>query len=211
MPKLKDLLVNNRKWSDDIKANDPNFFPTLAQQQNPDYLWVGCSDSRVPANEIVGLLPGELFVHRNVANMVVHTDMNLLSVLQYAVDVLQVEHIIVCGHYGCGGVRAALRNDELGIIDNWLRAIKDLAYQKRAQLDEIANENDRVNRLCELNVVRQVKNLCHTSIVQSCWSRQQPLAVHGWIYGLEDGLIKDLDVTVNSKEQLAEIYQYHFI
>lgn len=210
MPKLEDLLTNNRKWSDDIKSSDPGFFPTLAQQQNPDYLWVGCSDSRVPANEIVGLLPGELFVHRNVANMVVHTDMNLLSVLQYAVDVLQVEHIIVCGHYGCGGVRAALRNDELGIIDNWLRAIKDLAYQKRSILDGIEDESERVNRLCEMNVVRQVKNLCHTSIVQNCWSRQQPLAVHGWIYGLDDGLIKDLDVTVNSREQLAQIYQYHF-
>jgi carbonic anhydrase len=210
MPKLVDLIQNNVNWSENIRKEDPGFFPALAQQQNPDYLWIGCSDSRVPANEIVGLLPGELFVHRNVANMVVHTDMNLLSVLQYAVDVLKVEHVIVCGHYGCGGVKAALQNCELGIIDNWLRAIKDLAYQKRELLDAIEIEEDRVNRLCELNVIRQVKNLCHTNIVQSCWNRGQPLAVHGWIYGLRDGLIKDLEVSVNSQQQLADIYQYHY-
>lgn len=208
MPDLKDLLQKNRAWSERIRENDPDFFPTLAKQQNPDYLWIGCSDSRVPANDIVGMLPGELFVHRNVANMVVHTDLNLLSVLQFAVDVLQVEHIIVCGHYGCGGVKAALRNEKLGIIDNWLLGIKDLAHQKRRVLDELTTEDEKVNRLCELNVQRQVNNLAHTTIVQDCWDRGQKLSVHGWIYGLDNGLVNDLNVTMSSKEQLADIYQY---
>lgn len=208
MPDLEHLLEKNRAWSEGIRKNDPEFFPTLAKQQNPHYLWVGCSDSRVPANDIVGMLPGELFVHRNVANMVVHSDLNLLSVLQFAVDVLKVEHVIVCGHYGCGGVRAALRNEKLGIIDNWLLEIKDLAYQKRSILDGIEGEDAKVNRLCELNVVRQVKNLAHTTIVQNCWDRDQQLSVHGWIYGLDNGLIKDLNITMSSKQQLADIYQY---
>lgn len=208
MPDLKDLLEQNRQWSQRIREKDPEFFPTLAKQQNPDYLWVGCSDSRVPANDIVGMLPGELFVHRNVANMVVHTDLNLLSVLQYAVDVLQVKHVIVCGHYGCGGVRAALHNDKHGIIDNWLLEIKDLAFQKREELNAIEDVDARVNRLCELNVMRQVRNLAHTTIVQDCWDRGQKLSVHGWIYGLDNGLVNDLQVTVSSKEQLADIYQY---
>ena len=208
MPSIEDLIEKNRAWSERIRQNDPDFFPTLAKQQNPDFLWIGCSDSRVPANEVVDMLPGELFVHRNVANMVVHTDLNLLSVLQFAVDVLKVKHVIVCGHYGCGGVRAAFGNEKLGIIDNWLRQIKDLAYQKRAELDAIENEEDKVNRLCELNVQRQVQNLAHTTIIQNCWDRGQALSVHGWIYGLDNGLVNDLDVTMSSKEQLDYIYQY---
>lgn len=208
MASIEKLIRNNRAWSEKIRQNDPDFFPTLAKQQNPDYLWIGCSDSRVPANEVVDMLPGELFVHRNVANMVVHTDLNLLSVLQFAVDVLKVEHVIVCGHYGCGGVRAALRNEKLGIIDNWLLEIKDIAYLHRKGLSALESEEARVNRLCELNVKRQVQNLAHTTIVQDCWDRGQSLAVHGWVYGLDNGLVHDLDVTMNSKEQLADIYQY---
>lgn len=208
MASIEKLIRNNRAWSEKIRKNDPDFFPTLAKQQNPDYLWIGCSDSRVPANEVVDMLPGELFVHRNVANMVVHTDLNLLSVLQFAVDVLKVEHVIVCGHYGCGGVRAALRNEKLGIIDNWLLEIKDIAYLHRKGLSALESEEERVNRLCELNVKRQVQNLAHTTIIQDCWDRGQPLAVHGWVYGLDNGLVHDLDVTMNSKEQLADIYQY---
>lgn len=208
MSSLEDLLLKNQEWSQKIRATDPNFFPTLAKQQSPEYLWIGCSDSRVPANDIVGLMPGELFVHRNVANMVVHTDMNLLSVLQFAVDVLHVKHVIVCGHYGCGGVRAALRNQELGIIDNWILEIKDLAHEKRKLLDGIDNNEAKVNKLCEINVKRQVKNLCHTTIVQNCWRREQPLSVHGWIYGLDNGIINDLNVTVDSNAHLDEIYQY---
>lgn len=208
MPNLKDLLQKNKEWSEKIHQESPDFFPTLAKQQNPDYLWVGCSDSRVPANDIVGMMPGELFVHRNVANMVVHSDLNLLSVLQYAVDVLKVKHIIVCGHYGCGGVRAALHNEKNGIIDNWLLEIKDLAHHRRDELNAIENIDDRVDRLCELNVIRQVRNLAHTTIVQDCWDRGQKLSVHGWIYGLKDGLIKDLDVVLHGKDQLADIYQY---
>lgn len=208
MPTIDDLLNKNRAWSEKIRENDPEFFPTLAKQQNPDFLWIGCSDSRVPANQVVDMLPGELFVHRNVANMVVHTDLNLLSVLQFAVDVLKVEHVIVCGHYGCGGVRASLRNDKLGIIDNWLLEIKDLAHQNHKALAALENEDARVNHLCELNVKRQVKNLAHTTIVQDCWDRGQPLSVHGWVYGLDNGLVNDLNVTMSSKEQLAEIYQY---
>ena len=208
MPSIDELIEKNRAWSERIRKNDPEFFPTLAKQQNPNFLWIGCSDSRVPANEVVGMMPGEIFVHRNVANMVVHTDLNLLSVLQFAVDVLKVEHVIVCGHYGCGGVKASLGNEKLGIIDNWLLEIKDLAFQKRKVLDEIGDESARVNKLCELNVQRQVNNLAHTTIVQNCWDRGQPLSVHGWIYGLENGLVNDLQVTMSSKEQLAEIYQY---
>lgn len=208
MPDLKNLLQNNVKWSDDIRRDHPDFFPALAKQQNPDYLWIGCSDSRVPANEIVGLLPGELFVHRNVANMVVHTDLNLLSVLQYAVDVLKVKHVILCGHYGCGGVRAALNNEKLGIIDNWIMEIKDLVLQNKNDLEKLGDIDNKTNRLCELNVVRQVQNLAHTTIVQECWDRGQPLSVHGWIYGLTDGRVKDMQTTLSTKQQLNEIYQY---
>ena len=192
---LKNLLENNKNWSKKISEGDPNFFPTLARQQNPNYLWIGCADSRVPANEIVGLLPGELFVHRNVANMVVHTDMNMLSVLQYAVEALKVEHVILCGHYGCGGVQAALKDDKLGLIDNWIQNIRELANCHKEELDALATLEEKTDRLCELNVMRQAYNLSNTTVVKECWDRGQPLTIHGWIYGLKDGQLKDLDVT----------------
>ena len=205
---IHQLLDNNRHWSATLRARDPEFFARLARQQRPEFLWIGCSDSRVPANEVVGLLPGELFVHRNVANMVVATDMNLLSVLQYAVDVLRVREIIVCGHYGCGGVRAAVGHAALGqLIDNWLRAIKALYHQNLERFAGL-DEEQVVNLLCELNVQRQVRNVCHTPIVQGAWLRGQPLAVHGWIYGLDDGRVKDLEVTVDSPAQLDETFRY---
>ncbi len=204
---VQQLLSNNRFWAESLRARDPDFFARLARQQRPEFLWIGCSDSRVPANEVVGLMPGELFVHRNVANMVVATDMNFLSVLQFAVDVLQVKQIIVCGHYGCGGVRAALGHEELGLIDNWLRALKALYHQHRDQFVGLDDEA-RVNLLCELNVQRQVRNVCHTTIVQNAWKRQQPLEVHGWIYGLSDGLLKDLGVTINSADLLDDTFLY---
>jgi carbonic anhydrase len=194
---LAHLFTNNRRWSERIKTRDPEFFDTLARQQSPKYLWVGCSDSRVPANEIVGLLPGELFVHRNVANVVVHTDLNCLSVLQYAVDVLAVQHVIVCGHYGCGGVRAAVAGASLGLIDNWLRHVQDVRDRHRAAVESIADEEARVDRLCELNVVTQVRHVCQTTIVQDAWRRGQSLSVHGWIYSLQDGLLRDLHVTAS--------------
>ena len=204
---VQQLLSNNRFWAESLRARDPDFFARLARQQRPEFLWIGCSDSRVPANEVVGLMPGELFVHRNVANMVVATDMNFLSVLQFAVDVLQVKQVIVCGHYGCGGVRAALGHEELGLIDNWLRALKALYHQYREQFVGLDDEA-RVNLLCELNVQRQVRNVCHTTIVQNAWKRQQPLEVHGWIYGLSDGLLKDLGVTINSADLLDDTFLY---
>ncbi len=203
---LKHLFDNNRRWVERIEQENPGFFERLAQGQSPQYLWIGCSDSRIPANEVVGLLPGELFVHRNVANLVIHTDMNLLSVLQYAVDVLQVKHIIVCGHYGCGGVIGAMKNESLGLIDNWLRFIKDV-YQHNAELLEALPEEQRADRLCELNVIQQVANVCHTTVVQDAWRRDQELAVHGWIYDIRDGLLRDLDVCISAREQLPHIYQ----
>ena len=198
MDTLAHLFVNNRKWSQRITARDPNFFDTLARQQSPKYLWIGCSDSRVPANEIVDLLPGQLFVHRNVANVVVHTDLNCLSVLQYAVDVLAVEHVIVCGHYGCGGIRAALSGASLGLVDNWLRHVQDIRDRHTAEIDEAGDEAARIDRLCELNVVTQVRNVCQTSIVQDAWRRGQSLTIHGWVYSLQDGLLRDLHVTQSS-------------
>ena len=204
---IKQLLDNNRSWSESIRSRDPEFFSRLANQQKPEFLWVGCSDSRVPANEVIGLMPGEVFVHRNVANMVVATDMNFLSVLQFAVDVLKVKQIIVCGHYGCGGVRAALSHQELGLIDNWLRAIKALYHQSLEQFTGL-DEEARVDLLCELNVQRQVRNVCHTTIVQNAWKRGQELTVHGWIYGLKDGLVKDLGVSINAAEQLDGTFLY---
>lgn len=204
---VKQLLTNNRFWSESLRARDPDFFARLANQQRPEFLWVGCSDSRVPANEVVGLMPGELFVHRNVANMVVATDMNFLSVLQFAVDVLQVKQIIVCGHYGCGGVRAALSHEEYGLIDNWLRALKALYHLHRKQFTRLTDEQ-RVDLLCELNVQRQVRNVCHTTIVQNAWKRGQSLSVHGWIYGLQDGLVKDMGVTIESAQALDDSFLY---
>jgi carbonic anhydrase len=199
---LSNLRENNRVWAARMTRRDPEFFRRLAAQQAPDYLWIGCSDSRVPANEIVDLLPGELFVHRNVANVVVHSDMNCLSVLQFAVESLGVKHIIVCGHYGCGGVQAALEVRPHGLIDNWLRHIRDVYFREREELDAISNPAEKVDRLCELNVIDQVLNVARTTVVLDAWRRGQFLAVHGWVYGLADGLVKDLDVTVRSRNDL---------
>lgn len=192
---LSDLFESNRQWSESIRAAQPDFFPTLAKQQAPDYLWIGCADSRVPANEIVNLLPGELFVHRNVANVVTHTDFNCLSVVQFAVDVLKVKHIIVTGHYGCGGVAASMRDDDLGLITNWLRHVRDIYLRHKDQVEAAGDHAAKVDLLCELNVKEQVKNVCDTTIVQNAWKRGQKLAVHGWVYGLKDGLVHDLKVT----------------
>jgi len=197
LAKLPDLFENNRRWARDRARVDPDFFSRLVAQQTPTYLWIGCSDSRVPANEIVDLPPGELFVHRNVANVVVHTDLNCLSVLQYAVDALRVRHIIVCGHYGCGGVRAALAGTKLGLIDNWLRHVQDVRQKHAAHLDRLP-EDAREDRLCELNVLEQALNVCETTIVQDAWDRGQALTVHAWIYRLDDGLLRDLDFDVAS-------------
>lgn len=203
---LDDLFRNNRSWAERIKAQDPTFFQKLAEQQTPEFLWIGCADSRVPANEIMGLLPGEVFVHRNVANLVIHTDMNCLSVLQYAIEVLHVKHILVTGHYGCGGVIGALRGQEFGLIDNWLRHIKDV-YRVHEAAFEGLDEAERINLLCELNVAEQVANVCHTTIVQGAWKRGQPLSVHGFIYSLSDGILKDLGVNISGFEELAPIYR----
>ncbi|MFZ5698720.1 MAG: carbonate dehydratase [Pseudomonadota bacterium] len=206
MKPLNRLLDGNARWAARIREQHPAFFEKLAEQQAPEYLWIGCSDSRVPANEIVDLLPGEVFVHRNVANIVVHTDFNCLSVLQYAVEALKVKHIMVVGHYGCGGVRAALAPQNLGLIDNWLRNIRDVAVKHHAELERL-DEAARMDRLCELNVIEQVHNVCHTTIVQNAWARGQPLAVHGWIYRISDGILHDLGVSFESREQVREEYQ----
>jgi carbonic anhydrase len=195
MERLDHLFENNRAWSEGIRQIKPEFFLELARQQSPKYLWIGCSDSRVPANQIVGLAPGELFVHRNVANLVVHTDLNCLSVMQFAVEILKVRHIIVCGHYGCSGVGAVIRGDRLGLSDNWLRHVQDVR-KKHAEIVSNFAENEAIDRLCELNVLEQVSNVCRTTIVGEAWERGQQLAVHGWIYGLHGGLLQDLDVTV---------------
>src|SRR5512133_770973 len=189
---LRHLLAKNRAWSEKVRLEDAEFFPALARQQSPKYLWIGCSDSRVPANEIVGLLPGELFVHRNVANLVVHTDLNCLSVMQYAVEVLKVEHIIVCGHYGCGGVQAVVEKRDLGLVNNWLRHLADVSDKFASQLDALPTTEARAQRLSELNITEQVRNVCEATVVQNAWNAGQPLAVHGWIYGLKDGLLRDL-------------------
>ena len=205
MKTLDQLLENNRRWAEQITSQDPAFFETLSQQQSPHYLWVGCSDSRVPANQIIGVSPGELFVHRNVANVVVHTDLNCLSVIQFAVDVLGVSNVIVCGHYGCGGVQAALDDSRLGLIDNWLRHVQDVRQKHKALLDGV-EESQRADKLCELNVIEQVTNVCQTTIVQGAWERGQDLAVHGWIYGLSDGIIRDLNVSTSNQDELATSY-----
>ena len=204
---LTRLLDQNRAWAEGIKASDPDFFPALAKQQSPKFLWIGCADSRVPANQLVGLVAGEMFVHRNVANVVVHTDFNCLSVMQYAVDVLKVEHIIVCGHHGCGGVKAALENSQLGLIDNWLRHVQDVVRDHEPQLMQIDDKIKRLDRLCELNVIEQVVNVARTTIVQSAWERGQELVVHGWIYGLQDGLLRDLGVSIDNGDGLATAYR----
>ena len=207
MKSLPELFENNRAWARRIVQQDPEFFAKLSRQQSPEYLWIGCSDSRVPANDIVGLLPGELFVHRNVANVVVHTDLNCLSVMEFAVDLLKVRHIIVCGHYGCSGVRAALKRERLGLSDNWLRHVEDVREKHRVSLDAEARETDAADRLCELNVIEQVANVCQTTIARDAWERGQELDVHGWIYGIQDGLLRDLGVTVTAQNDLRSAYE----
>ena len=207
MSEIDRLIQNNRAWARRKTEQDPGFFQRLLAQQNPEFLWIGCADSRVPANEIVGLDPGELFVHRNVANLVVPSDFNCLSVLQYAIEVLQVRHIIVCGHYGCGGVRAALDRHDHGLINNWLAPIKEVAAQHRAELAAIAEEAGRVDRLCELSVMRQVRNVAQSPHVQRAWGRGQPLDLHGWIYGIGDGLVRDLAVSIEGPEALEESHR----
>ncbi|MCW5199607.1 carbonate dehydratase [Desulfobulbus sp. F1] len=204
---LKHLFEQNKKWAAEIKEQHPDFFLKLAKQQSPEYLWIGCSDSRVPANQIIGLLPGEIFVHRNIANLVVHTDLNCLSVIQYAVDVLKIKHIIVCGHYGCGGIKAAWENKEHGLIDNWLLNIKDIYRYHQETIDALSNEAEKISLLCELNVAEQVANVCHTTIVQNAWKNGQELAVHGWIYSIEDGILRDLNVCVTNADELPHTHK----
>jgi carbonic anhydrase len=206
MHPLAPLFENNRAWSERIRRMDPEFFARLSRQQRPEYLWIGCADSRVPANEIVGLLPGELFVHRNVANVVVHSDLNCLSVMQFAVEVLQVRHIIVVGHYGCSGVAAALQNRRIGLADNWLRHVQDVHAKHLDRVERVPDLPSRIDRLCELNVMEQVTNVCQTTIVQDAWERGQPLDVHGWVYGLKDGLVRDLGLSAAGPGDVAAAY-----
>jgi carbonic anhydrase len=204
-PGIRELFDKNRAWAARVSRKDPEFFRKLSRQQTPRYLWIGCADSRVPANEIVGLMPGEMFVHRNIANLVVHTDLNCLSVLQFAIDVLEIEHVIVCGHYGCSGVRAALQGDRIGLSDNWLRHIRDV-HERHKRLIGSTTGEAAADRLCELNVIEQAANVCRTGIVQDAWDRGQPLSVHGWIYSLRDGLIRNLGLDVGCSEALRENY-----
>lgn len=204
------ILERNKKWVEESLALDPNYFQDLAKGQSPPLLWIGCSDSRVPANEIIGAKPGETFVHRNIANMVIHSDMNMLSVLDYAVNVLKVRHVLVCGHYGCGGIKAAMENNSVGIIDNWIRHIKDVYRFHQAELDAIKDETERFNRFVELNVKEQVYDLAKTSIVQSAWKKGQELSIHGWVYGLNSGYVTDLNVNFNCDKDLDDVYQLRF-
>lgn len=206
MKKLPLLFENNEKWAEKNISKDPLYFLEMAKDQKPNYLWIGCSDSRIPANEVVGLEPGELFVHRNVANLFIHSDLNCLSVLQYAVDYLGIKHIIVCGHYGCGGVGAAMRNNQLGLVDNWLRNIRDVYARSKSELDAITDKTLRYNRLVELNVVAQVQNICHTTVVQNAWARGQELYVHGWVYELKSGRLRDLDCVISGLDQVDSVY-----
>lgn len=207
MNDLDNLFQSNKDWAEAIKAEDPQFFEKLSAQQSPEYLWIGCSDSRVPANQIVGLMPGEMFVHRNIANCVVHTDLNCLSVIHYAVSVLKVKHIIVTGHYGCGGVAAALTNQQFGLVDHWIRNIRDVYQKQKAELETISDEKERLNRLCELNVKQQALNVTALPAVQNAWKEGRELNVHGWIYSLEDGLLKKLTESIGSIEQVAEQFR----
>ena len=204
---LTNLFEQNRLWVESVTANDPDYFKRLANQQSPEYLWIGCSDSRVPANQITGLAPGEVFVHRNIANVVVHTDLNALSVIQFAIEQLKVKHILVVGHYGCSGVRAAMENLRIGLADNWIRHVKDVDEKHGAYLGSIIKSNDRLDRLCELNVIEQVVNVCQTTSVQDAWSRNQPLTVHGWVYGLKDGMARDMGISVANPDELTARYQ----
>jgi carbonic anhydrase len=200
---LSQLFANNRAWAAETTRQDPDFFERLSRQQAPEYLWIGCSDSRVPANQIVGLLPGEMFVHRNVANVVVHADLNCLSTIQFAVEVLAIRHIIVCGHYGCGGVLAALRDNQLGLVDNWLRHVQDVRWKHQAQLEKLETEAEQHRRLCELNVIEQVVHVSQTTVVRSAWGRGDALTVHGWIYDLQDGLLRDLGICITRESELV--------
>lgn len=204
MKLLKILFENNRKWAEQIKETQPDFFKTLAEQQSPDYLWIGCSDSRMPSTQLTGLQPGEMFVHRNVANLVIHTDLNCLSVIQFAVDVLKVRHIIVCGHYDCGGVKAAIENKTHGLIDNWLRHIQDTIEKYQPILSAIEDEKEKFDRVCELNIFEQVMNVCQTTIVQDAWERGQELSIHGFVYGLHDGLLRDTHLCISNREEMLE-------
>lgn len=204
---LPKLIENNRKWVESVNQTDPQFFEQLAKGQSPEYLWIGCADSRVPANQILGLKPGEVFVHRNIANVVVHSDFNCQSVIEFAVSALKVKHIIVCGHYGCGGVKAASQNHHIGLIDNWLRHIRDVRQKHDEILREIKDEGEKLSRLCELNVVEQAQNVCHSTVVLEAWERGQSLAVHGWIYSIGDGLLKDLHVTIAAPAEIAESFR----
>ncbi|MBU2510286.1 carbonate dehydratase [bacterium] len=204
---LKKFFDQNKKWAEKVKESDPDFFLNLSKQQNPEYLWIGCSDSRVPANQIVDMLPGEIFVHRNIANIVAHTDLNCLSVIQYAVEVLKVKHIIVCGHYGCGGIQAAWENKEHGLIDNWLQNIKDVHRFHKAKIDMVEGETEKIDLLCELNVIEQVANVCHTTIVQGAWKTGQELAVHGWIYSVENGILKDLNICITNSNEIPDTHK----
>lgn len=207
MRKLKHFFDKNRAWAQKINEQDPDFFTALSQQQSPEYLWIGCSDSRVPANQIVDMLPGEIFVHRNIANLVIHTDMNCLSVMQYAVDVLKVKHIIVCGHYGCGGIKAAMmQGKRFGLIDNWIRHIQDIITKHKVMLDGINDQERLFDKICELNVIEQVFNVCLSTIVQDAWLKGQELSVHGWIYRVSDGLLHDLGVCITDYEELRDMY-----
>lgn len=203
MNDLNHLFERNREWAESIKKDNPEFFSQLSEQQAPEYLWIGCSDSRVPANQIINLPPGEVFVHRNIANVVVHTDLNCLSVIHFAVEVLKVKHIIVCGHYGCGGVKASLEDADHGLIDNWLRHIKDVKRFHSEELEKLG-EQEKLDRLCELNVIEQVRNVCNSSIVQQAWERDANLTVHACIYGIHDGILKNLDATISSEQQLKQ-------
>jgi carbonic anhydrase len=203
MNDLEELLAGNKRWAEKIKASDPEFFDSLSAHQNPNYMWIGCSDSRVPSTQLVGLEPGEMFVHRNVANLMVHTDFNCLSVLQYAVEVLKVSHVIVCGHYNCGGIKAAMEGRHLGLIDNWLRHVQDIMRSRESELSAINDVTERLNKLCELNVIEQVLNVCRTTIVQNAWNRGQDLTVHGLIYQIGDGLLQHLNICIRSESQLA--------
>ncbi|HEX8411315.1 MAG TPA: carbonate dehydratase [Thermoanaerobaculia bacterium] len=202
MTDLDHLFANNRAWAAEMTRQDPDFFTSLSVQQSPQYLWIGCSDSRVPANQIVGLAPGQMFVHRNVANVVVHTDLNCLSVIQFAVEVLRVRHIIVCGHYGCGGVLAALREEKVGLADNWLRHVQDVRRAHQSRIDALPSEGERHRRLCELNVMDQVVNVSQTTVLRDAWSRGYEVAVHGWIYDLADGLLRDLDISIGAESEI---------
>jgi len=207
MQVLKKLFDKNKEWAANVKKAEPDFFTKLSKQQKPEILWIGCADSRVPASEIVGMEPGTIFVHRNIANLVIHTDLNCLSVLQYAVDVLKVKHIIICGHYDCGGIKAAMENEEHGLIDNWLRHIKDIYRFYQEKVDALNSNKEKYDLMCELNVIEQVANVCHTTIVQNAWKSGQELAVHGWIYSIEDGILRDMDVCITGREEISKTHR----